>query len=133
MLISATTFLFLIQLKGILGIENKEVRMERFKYDAIDYYERDFHWFSYSFLMITLNIWLTWLKGSKYLLYNLTHSNHETLSLLLIVARMVVLVTSFQIRDAKRNILMISNKVWIGYILMYSSLWAFWFSNAYIF
>ena len=40
-------FLFYIGLRGVFGYKDDEANGERFKYDALDYYELDISWLGY--------------------------------------------------------------------------------------
>lgn len=40
-------FLLYISFRGILGYKDDEANDERFKYDALDYYELDISWLGY--------------------------------------------------------------------------------------
>ena len=45
LIVATMIFLIYIQLRGLLGYKNYDMNKNRFKYDAIDYYEFDISWF----------------------------------------------------------------------------------------
>lgn len=56
-LIAATiAFLVYIQIRGMLGYKNYEDNKNRFKYDALDYYETDIIWFQFQVTPIILHV-----------------------------------------------------------------------------
>jgi len=54
-LISASIFLFWITIKGSCGWSNPEFKKDRFKYDALEYYETDIDWFAFQTVNLLLN------------------------------------------------------------------------------
>ena len=57
---NSTLFLFCISLRGALGYKDIEANEERFKYDALDYYELDINWASYQTVPIMLMCNFLW-------------------------------------------------------------------------
>ncbi len=53
--INAAIFLAFIQIRGILGYKSRYLNKNRFKYDALDYYENDIEWLSFSLVPIFLH------------------------------------------------------------------------------
>lgn len=56
MLFNSAIFLFYIQIRGTFGFKNDEANMERFKYDALDYYEKDIDWLSFQLVPLMIYI-----------------------------------------------------------------------------
>jgi len=46
-LISATIYLFWVTIRGSCGYSERESSKDRYKYDALDYYETDIDWFAF--------------------------------------------------------------------------------------
>jgi len=46
---AAVIYLFCIQMRGIFGLDDDIKKKDRYKSDALEYYEKDIHWFAFSF------------------------------------------------------------------------------------
>lgn len=57
---NSVIFLFYIQLRGQFGFKDDEENEDRFKYDALDYYEVDINWTSYQTVPIMLMTNFLW-------------------------------------------------------------------------
>ena len=53
---SAVLYLFSVQVKGIFGLTKRRSVAERYKYDALEFYDEDINWFAFSFVMLGLNL-----------------------------------------------------------------------------
>lgn len=53
---AAIVFLFYIQMRGILGYDDEAKKTDRFKYDCLQYYEQDIHWFSFTFFLLGVHL-----------------------------------------------------------------------------
>ena len=49
---AAVVYLLYIQLRGIFGFDDEIKKKDRYKSDALEYYEQDIHWFAFSFSML---------------------------------------------------------------------------------
>ena len=59
LIFSAILYLFTVQCTGILGSVAKRSRThleQRYKYDALDFYQRDIEWFSLCFIIIGIHL-----------------------------------------------------------------------------
>jgi len=52
--VNAAIFLAYIQIRGIMGYKKLHENRNRFKFDALDYYEIDIEWSSFQFVPISL-------------------------------------------------------------------------------
>jgi len=55
-LASAAVFLFYIQARGIMGKSNKQANKNRYKQDALEYYNVDIDWFAFIFVLLVLHL-----------------------------------------------------------------------------
>lgn len=56
---STMIYLFKISLRGIFGYNDKG-KGERYKYDAIEYYQFDLDWFAFLFIFMALDYMCLW-------------------------------------------------------------------------
>lgn len=54
---SAVIFLFYIQMRGIFGKNDQKHKTQRYKQDALEYYDIDIDWFAFNFVMIFLHLY----------------------------------------------------------------------------
>lgn len=55
MQINTIIFLLYIQVRGIFGFKDNEANEDRFKHDALDYYEQDIEWLSFQLVPIMVH------------------------------------------------------------------------------
>lgn len=54
---SAVIFLFYIQIRGIFGKNEQKHKTQRYKKDALEYYDLDIDWFAFNFVMLSLHLY----------------------------------------------------------------------------
>lgn len=118
---SACIFLFMISFVGLLGNGKKmDIKGDRYKYDAIEYYKTDLDWFALIFIGFAMDSMVIGLvlsgiysspddeanvkKGSL----NDQHLNYITISL-----RIWQLCTMRNIKDYYRNLIHYNTFIWI--------------------
>lgn len=117
---SACIFLFMISFVGLLGNGKKmDIKGDRYKYDAIEYYKTDLDWFALIFIGFAMDsmviaLVLTGVYGSddeanvKKGRLNDQHLNYITISL-----RIWQLCTMRNIKDYYRNLIHYNTFIWI--------------------
>ena len=48
---AAIVYLFFVQMRGVFGYDDEIKKKDRYKSDALEYYEQEIHWFAFSFSM----------------------------------------------------------------------------------
>jgi len=69
----------------------------------------------------------------KYMETDQAMFNHILITFMLLTARTIILFTTLTIRDGYKNYIYYSDKIWIGYFLMYMAIWTFFFDNVNVF
>ena len=117
---SACIFLFMISFVGLLGNGKKmDIKGDRYKYDAVEYYKTDLDWFALIFIGFAMDsmviaLVLTGVYGSddeanvKKGRLNDQHLNYITISL-----RIWQLCTMRNIKDYYRNLIHYNTFIWI--------------------
>lgn len=118
---SACIFLFMISFVGLLGNGKKmDIKGDRYKYDAVEYYKTDLDWFALIFIgfamdSMVIGLVLSGIYGSpdddanvKKGRLNDQHLNYITISL-----RIWQLCTMRNIKDYYRNLIHYNTFIWI--------------------
>lgn len=123
-MLAAIVFLTYIQIRGTLGKTDRKLNSDRWKFDALDYYDLDIDWFAFIFVMSFVHcygiyeiVWNTLDKTSEERL-NGEYVGLCVLSVLLF-CRVIQMIFLSQLRGQDHKIKDHGHIVWIFNIVVY--------------
>ena len=116
---SSMIYLFKISFRGMLGY-NDEGKQDRYKYDAIEYYQFDLDWFAFLFIFLFLDVLSLYWSLSGIMYTNLTMSNvNSTALIVLCCTKLLQTLLMSDIRDSHKRVIQYSNWLWLIFAGVY--------------
>ena len=116
---SSMVYLFKISFRGMFGY-NDEGKQDRYKYDAIEYYQFDLDWFAFLFIFLFLDVLCLYWSLSGIMYTNLTMSNvNSTALIVLCCTKLLQTLLMSDIRDSHKRVIQYSNWLWLIFAGVY--------------
>ena len=127
---SASTYLFLISMAGWCSNGKKrDVKGDRYKYDAIEYYKNDLDWFALIFISFAMDSMVIGLQASGIYAVEAEKMhkglNDQHLTYITICLRIWQLCTMRNLRDVRRNLIHYNACTWAVQFMAYGYLNAY--------